>query len=111
MLPSVECGSYAQIHVVEDLGCVVNMVEEAIPREVTNLLLPKSSIFSGQLPVETVCLSMVCALTPSNAEGSPTTANAADAAIGIIPLCFSIVCIWHIGVLSIHMSHYAQLHA
>jgi hypothetical protein len=99
------------MYVEENLGHVVNMVEEVISREDTNLLPPKSSTFSGQLPAKTVCSSMVCPLTPSNIEVRLTVANAADAAIGIIPLYCSIVCIWLIGVLFIHMSHYARLHA
>jgi hypothetical protein len=106
-LPSEECGSYARIYVVEDLGYVVNMVKEAISREVANLFPPKSSTFSGQLPAETVCSSMVCPLTPSNAEVRQTTSNIADAATCTTPLCCSIVCIWLIWVLSIRMSLYA----
>jgi hypothetical protein len=82
------------MYVEEDLGHVVNMVKEAIPREVTNLLLLKSSTFSGQLSVDTICSSRVCPLTPSNAEVRPTTANVPDVATGIIPLCCSTVCIW-----------------
>jgi hypothetical protein len=88
VLSSVECGSYARIYVVEDLGHIVNMVEEAISREVVNLLSSKSSTFSRQLSAETVCSSVVCPLTPSNAEVCPTTANVVNAATGIIPLCF-----------------------
>jgi hypothetical protein len=82
------------MYVEEDLGHILNMVEEAISREVANLLPPKSSTFSRQLLAETVCSSIVCPLTPSNDEVRPTTANAVDAATGIIPLCCSIVCIW-----------------
>jgi hypothetical protein len=70
------------------------MVEETIPQVVANLLQSKSSTFSGKLSAETVCSSMVCPLTPSNAEVRPTITNDADAAIGIILLCCSIVCIW-----------------
>jgi hypothetical protein len=81
------------MYVEEDLGHIVNMVEEAISREVANLLLPKSSTFSGQLSAKTVCSRMMCPLTPSNVEVRPTTANVADAATSIIPLCCSIVCI------------------
>jgi len=81
-------------YVEEDLGYIVNMVEEAISSEVANLLSPKSSTFRGQLSAETVFSCMVCLLTPSNAKVFPTTANAVDAAIDIIPLCCSIVCIW-----------------
>jgi hypothetical protein len=81
------------MYIEEDLGHIVNMVENVISREVANLLPPKSSTFSGQLSVETVCSCRVCLLTPSNAEVRPTTANAADATTCIIPLCFSIVCI------------------
>jgi hypothetical protein len=81
-------------YVEEDLGYIVIMVKEAISREVANLLLPKSSTFSGQLSAETVCSCMVCLLTPSNTKVRPTTANPVDAAIDIIPLCCSIVCIF-----------------
>jgi hypothetical protein len=96
-------GSYARIYDV-DLRHVVNMVEETIPQEVANLLPPKSSTFSGQLSAETVCSCMVCLLAPSNVEVRPTTANVADVATSIIHLCCSIVYIWLIGVLSIHVS-------
>jgi hypothetical protein len=43
------------MYVKEDLGHIVNMDEEAISREIANLLPPKSSTFSGQLSAETVC--------------------------------------------------------
>jgi hypothetical protein len=69
------------------------MVEETIPQEVANLLPPKSSTFSGKLPAETVCSSMVCPLTPSNVEVRPTTANAIDAAIGVLYLYFVELCV------------------
>jgi hypothetical protein len=99
------------MYVKEDLGHIVNMDEEAISREIANLLPPKSSTFSGQLSAETVCSSIGCLLTSNNAEVRPTAANVVDAATCIIHLCCSIVCIWLIRVLSIHMSHYARLHA
>jgi hypothetical protein len=53
------CGELHGMYVEEDLGHIVNMVEEAILRKVANLLPPKSSTFSGQLSVETVCSCMV----------------------------------------------------
>jgi rRNA pseudouridine-1189 N-methylase Emg1 (Nep1/Mra1 family) len=68
------------VYVVEDLRHVVNIVEETMPREVTNLLPSKSSIFSEQLQAETVCSSIVYTLTPSNVEVRPTTANVTDTA-------------------------------
>jgi hypothetical protein len=51
------------MYVKEDLGHIVNMDEEAISREIANLLPPKSSTFSGQLSAETVCSSIGCLLT------------------------------------------------
>jgi hypothetical protein len=100
-------GSYTQIYVV-DLGHVVNMVEETIPRVVANLLSSKSSTFSGQLPAVTVCSSMVCPLTLSNAEVCPITANAADATIGVLYLYVVALCAF--GLFEFYPFVYLTMH-